>query len=203
MINGYFDHIYCINLDHRTDKWDQCLKEFEKHGLTVERMSGVDGKTLPAHETLIPGELGCAMSHAKVLKDIAEKGYKRALILEDDVEFIPDLQEYWSLNAQHIPENWTMLYFGGNHLNPPRMVNRAISRITKTYTTSHYAVTGTFANAVYKRVETTKAQVDVMYTTFQPGSESFAFNPPIAWQRPTLSDIQGVWTDYTSHMKKR
>lgn len=203
MINGYFDHIYCLNLDHRTDKWAQCLQEFEKHGLTVERFPGIDGRTLPKHDILIPGELGCAMSHAAIVKDIAEKGYKRALILEDDVEFIPDLNSYFDSNAHLIPENWTMLYFGGNHINPPKPVNKAIARITKTFTTSHYALTLNVAKAIYSRIEKTNVQVDVLYTQFQPGSESYTFHPPIAWQRPCVSDIQGVFTDYTTHMKKR
>lgn len=203
MINQYFDKIYCVNLDKRTDKWTDCEKEFAKHGLTVERFSAVDGNTLPKHPTLIPGELGCSMSHAAILKDIAEKGYKRTLILEDDVEFIPNLQEYFAENVRHVPDDWQMLYFGGNHLNPPQPLNKAVGKITKTYTTSHYAVTLPFAGAVYKRIESSSVQVDVLYTQFQPGSNSYVFNPPIAWQRPCVSDIQGVFTDYTPHMKKK
>lgn len=202
MINSYFDHIYCINLPGRTDKWEQCLVEFEKHKLTVERFSAINGNDLPKHEVLTPGELGCSMSHAAILKDISEKGYKRSLILEDDVEFIPNLNDYFAENVRFVPDDWMMLYFGGNHLNVPVPINKAISKISKTYTTSHYGITHSMANAIYKRVETTNVQVDVLYTQFQPGSQSFVFSPAIAWQRPCISDIQGTWTDYTPHMKK-
>ena len=29
----YFDKIYCINLDYRTDRWEQVQNEFEKIGI--------------------------------------------------------------------------------------------------------------------------------------------------------------------------
>ena len=34
MLKKYFDKIYCINLDRRTDKWSECESEFDKWGIT-------------------------------------------------------------------------------------------------------------------------------------------------------------------------
>ena len=30
MMNEIFEHIYCINLEKRFDRWEECQKEFEK-----------------------------------------------------------------------------------------------------------------------------------------------------------------------------
>jgi GR25 family glycosyltransferase involved in LPS biosynthesis len=42
-----FDAIYCINLDRRTDRWEQASEEFKKAGINhVHRWSAVDGTFL-------------------------------------------------------------------------------------------------------------------------------------------------------------
>ena len=40
----FFDKIYCINLDHRTDRWKNVQTEFEKLGISdrVKRISAVN-----------------------------------------------------------------------------------------------------------------------------------------------------------------
>jgi hypothetical protein len=47
-LKKYFDKIYCINLDRRTDRWDETQTELKKWGLENEvvRYSGIDGNTL-------------------------------------------------------------------------------------------------------------------------------------------------------------
>ena len=47
-ITDYFDKTYCVNLDRRTDRWDECMSEFTKYKLdSIERFPAVDGKDLP------------------------------------------------------------------------------------------------------------------------------------------------------------
>ena len=54
-MNNLFDKIYCINLDKRKDKWEECKKEFEKFSIdSVCRISALDGEKL--FETLISRE---------------------------------------------------------------------------------------------------------------------------------------------------
>lgn len=201
-INEYFEKVFYINLDRRPDKNQIIQQELERHGITAERFSAVDGQTLQATDKLMPGEIGCALSHARILKTMVEHSWKNILILEDDAEFIPDLQEYFKNNAHNIPE-WDMLYFGGNHLNEPVRINNAISRITRTYTTSHYAVNLNIAQGLINRIEQLNNQVDVAYSEFHSGTRTYAFTPAIAWQRACISDIHGVFVDYTSFMKPK
>ena len=41
ILNSFFDRIYCINLDHRTDRWEICEKLFKKFNLEVIRVSPI------------------------------------------------------------------------------------------------------------------------------------------------------------------
>ena len=84
----YFDNIYCINLDSRKDRWQTCLDEFNKVGLTnqVERFSGIK---------LSPGQAGCTKSHYELIKLAKSRGEKTILVLEDDFQFVNT--EVWNL----------------------------------------------------------------------------------------------------------
>lgn len=202
-INDFFDKVFCINLDRRPDKWTEATEEFNRIGLEVERVSGVDGQTLAALGNITPGERGCSLSHSGILKRMVENNWNKILILEDDAVFIPTVQEYFAANIGNIPTEWDMLYFGGNHLNVPTPINPTISRITRTYTTSHYGISLNMAKTIIARIESFKNQVDVAYSEVHAHSKSFTFNPAIAWQRPGVSDIHNVFQDYTSFMKPK
>ena len=48
---NFFDKIYCINLEERTDRWEECLSEFKKYGIeNVERIKAVkiDEESIPS-----------------------------------------------------------------------------------------------------------------------------------------------------------
>ena len=67
-MNNYFDKVYCVNLDKRVDRWNECLNEFQKHNITVERFSALDGTLLDNSTTLLPGQLGCKLSHLSIIE---------------------------------------------------------------------------------------------------------------------------------------
>jgi glycosyltransferase involved in cell wall biosynthesis len=115
-INKYFDKIYCINLDRRQDKWNIVSKKFDKLEIQVERFSGIDGNTIPTTElakynTINKYEVGCMLSHYRIIQDAKVHGYKRILILEDDILFIENFNQVFSDKIGNFPE-WRMLYLG-------------------------------------------------------------------------------------------
>lgn len=202
-INDYFDKIYCINLDRRTDRFENSSIEFSKNSLIVERFSAIDGNNLQETLTLNKWERACFMSHIEILKRIIEYGYERVLILEDDIEFIDNLQYYFIGNIKSIPDNWGMLYLGGNHINPPTPINNIIGRISRTYTTSSYAITKKTAEYMIKKLEKAgmKEQIDVFYSGCHRSGNCYTYYPKIAWQKPGFSDIQQGMQDYTGIIK--
>lgn len=102
---------YVINLDKDTVRWQRIDEHLRGQNINAERVSAVYAADLPAEEIakhyrqelnqqqfflpLKPAEIGCFMSHLKTLEAFLAQGDKPfAVILEDDVEFIGDAEDY-------------------------------------------------------------------------------------------------------------
>jgi len=79
-----FPPILVINLDNRTDKWEQIQKDFQDWPVKVERVSAVKYD---------PGWKGCYLSHLKCVKIAKERKYPWVLYLEDDCMLMPDAKQ--------------------------------------------------------------------------------------------------------------
>lgn len=115
-INDYFDHIYCLNLDRRIDKWEIIKNKFEILNINAHRFSAVDGNQLPLdvlskQPKLNKHEIGCKLSHYNIIKDAKKNNYKRILIFEDDVIFTLNFNELLNEYINKI-ENWKLFYLG-------------------------------------------------------------------------------------------
>ena len=114
---------YLINLDRATDRLELMQKEFEKCEITYERISAVDAKTLDSStykiknkydRDLVPGEIGCYLSHVKTLETFLASENDFALIIEDDAILVDDfksavehaLSNYEELSNKH---KWDVL----------------------------------------------------------------------------------------------
>lgn len=97
--------VYVLNLDRSKERWESLSQQAVASGVTVQRVSAVDGKLLQSSEkaefdeaafqrdhgkTVLPAEIGCYFSHLKALRMIVEQGDEIAVIVEDDVLFKPD-----------------------------------------------------------------------------------------------------------------
>lgn len=199
-VNSFFDHIYCLNLERRPDRWEEAQNEFEKHGIrNVERFQAVDGTQIdcsgyPAR--MKPGDVGSLLSHIAMFNDAMEKGYESFLLLEDDVQFVDSFRQEFAAGAPEIPENWDMLYLGGNHAMgyPVRLTDRISITIA---TLATHAVA--FRNTSYQRLLdllNVNEPNDMTYAMNQTQFNSFVFLPPLAWQRAGWSDVAQGHYDY-------
>lgn len=104
-------HVYCINLKHRSDRWNRFSSQPElevmKQFYEVERFDAINGSAINVqkderislrtkrnikdhirrdHEELdSAGGVGCYLSHTSVWKKFLERSEPYAIILEDDV----------------------------------------------------------------------------------------------------------------------
>jgi glycosyl transferase, family 25 len=94
--------VYFINLDRSQDRRKHIESNLRKLGVDAERVSAIDGKTLTKEyisevynekkclkkhrKKLTPNEIGCALSHLKIYKNIVKNNLDGAMILEDDVK---------------------------------------------------------------------------------------------------------------------
>jgi len=192
-LNDYFDHIYCINLDFRTDRWEQCLAEFEKHGIKdVERISATSAADINFPINVKPGEAGLINTHTRVIQDVIDKNYQRVLILEDDVEFADTIHDC----LESIPDNWQVVYFGGNHhQGAPHPINDKISIANRTLAMHCIALTRDVCVSMIPKINYNEP-IDVTYSNMLYLFNSYVFTPSQAWQKPSHSDLMGHFVDY-------
>lgn len=191
-IHDLFDHIYCINLERRPDRWSDCEKEFDKMGIKgVERFVATDGRELPAGE-LKPGELGINNSVMRIFRDAIEKSYSSIFVLEDDVEFASDTLEM----LQAVPSDWEIIHFGSNYrLGKPQPINDKIVIPNKPL--GAYAIA--FKRRAYEELLERlnyREQVDVTYANNLHHFKSYGFVLPTIWVKPSWSDIAEGFRDH-------
>ncbi len=88
---------YCINLDRRIDRLEYMTQQFIAHGMTVERVTAVDGslpevaaavataKPMMSGEPISVGAYGCFQSHREAWRRIVASGEAHGLVMEDDL----------------------------------------------------------------------------------------------------------------------
>jgi len=181
---------YCINLDHRTDRWNQVKKQFELHKMNVERISAVDGRTgAYATEGCDNYNNACTLSHIKVLKAAKAKGQKTIMVFEDDVVLHKYIKKNLNDCIEDLPFGWDMLYLGGSHRKPPTKVTDNISRVHQTLTTHAYIIRIHLYDEMIERMMKLDQPVDCFFADIQPIKQVYVTNPPLAWQRGGYSDI--------------
>lgn len=123
MINTFFDKIFYINLAKDTDRNEHMIAQFAEFGITnYER---IEAKTydhiseklywrnfIKDDVKYILNSLGCRDSHLDAIQKAKDRGYKKILILEDDVIFIQDPSKILEMNSRSI-DIADMFYFSG------------------------------------------------------------------------------------------
>jgi GR25 family glycosyltransferase involved in LPS biosynthesis len=194
------DNIYCVNLERRSDRRTEAFQEFKKFNLDFEFFTGVDGHELNVKSTIKPGHVGCVMSHLNLYRYLKNVEGSIFMITEDDVVFSPDFIEIFLNEIQSVPQDWNLLYFGGNHNGiAPQMVSQKIHRLQKTYTTHCYLVKKSALDCLIEEFDTPNifnSEVDVHLSKIQTKLPCYGFIPPIAWQRDGFSDIEMKTVEY-------
>ena len=214
-ISEYFDKIYCVNLDRRKERWNECLLEFEKWNIkNVERVSAVDGNNLQMKKyqtSMNPGELGLVLTNINIIKEAKEKNYNSILILEDDVVFKENANEMFSKVVNNVPDDWEYLFFGGNHVGGFRPVSDGVVRLGGSYAIHACGIKESSYDIMIQhlehkidlsiknaKIEKPKKSIaaDFFLADLQKVLNTYCFLPHMAWQKDGHSDIQGSYMDY-------
>ena len=222
----YFDKIVCINLLKREDRWNAIQLQFAMAGFNINdivKYDAIDGN--PMNWVYVPSEnpldyikpeswagaAGCMASHVNIWKMAKEKGWKNVLIVEDDCDFVHEVQERFTERINQVPLNWDLLYLGGIHetrggLYIPDKISQHIVKAKRMITTTCYAIKDTCYDLAINTVLADEpwfhTAVDGYLGAYvQSECNTYAFQPPLAWQRASFSDIVNDHRDY-SHMMK-
>ena len=128
--NHYFDHIYVLTLERCKERQENIKRVLA--GLDYRFFLGTDKKQLnlarlveqgiyddTLHKTtkrtkrsMNLGEVACALSHKRIYRDVLEKGYRRVLIMEDDVLPVQAQISRFNELLEQLPEDWELLMLG-------------------------------------------------------------------------------------------
>lgn len=121
------DAVYVVNLDHRTDRWEEFLRDSPVPPEKLHRISAVAGANLPGYGKAPwftertgdrarswAGAAGCLLSHRKVLQTALERGDELFVVLEDDAFFTdsPDAERLLSRWADGAQARNALTYMG-------------------------------------------------------------------------------------------
>lgn len=200
---SYWDKVFCINLDRRKDRWDQCLLNFEKYGIHAERFSGHDNVVVDGRKS---GNAGCTASHRGVLEIIAHNQWNRVLVLEDDFICVHQPEEFhnlWDTMIREVPENWDLLYLGGHYSCPPkRRISPHVIQFNRMFTTSSYGIRGNVAKLMAPNIYGDQS-IDSLFSSFAENMNAYIFQPRLMVQAPSFSDIQEMEVNHTFCMLDR
>lgn len=205
----YVDIIYYINLDHRTDRDREMLKEFEKMNIPKEKIKRISGTYNKEH-----GHLGCSSSHIKTVEEFVNSNYKNCIIFEDDFEFVQSPETVSNLFLSFFKENinYDVLLLSANGESEPIKDYPFIQKVINSQTTSGYMINKNFAPILLQNYKEGYALFEKAYNSNQ-NKESlyaidqywkilqnvynwFVFEPKIGKQRKSKSDISGIVVDY-------
>jgi hypothetical protein len=131
MLADVFEKVYVVNLPRRSDRWQEFGQRLPADWpfRPPVRHEALDGGIVPPPHWWKDGggAWGCYRTHVQILEECLNRDISSVLILEDDAACIPDfaakVHEFW----QFLPQDWEMVYLGGQHLEEnvrvPRKVN--------------------------------------------------------------------------------
>jgi GR25 family glycosyltransferase involved in LPS biosynthesis len=195
--------IYYINLQKRKDREEQFLNNFSTKD--QQKIIRINGHYYPEN-----GAVGCLMSHIsalnRALNDANDNG-ENILICEDDfhIKDINYCNKMLDLLFSNI-ENWDVIMLGQNTIESEDTGiqtenNEKIIRIKNSQTTSGYLIKKKYISRLLKIYETDMNKflknnewenyyTDQSWKVLQPVDRWYTFNPPVAVQSPSYSDIQ-------------
>jgi glycosyl transferase family 25 len=119
-MNNFFDKIYIINLEKDSDRLEYMKKQCDKYNINFQRSIAVNGKNIQKTvKKLRKNQLGCAMSHLNIYKEIVQLNLDKVLILEDDVTLTQWIIKLPSI-MEDVPNDWDVVWVGNSRRKWPR-----------------------------------------------------------------------------------
>lgn len=206
MINRYFDKTFLVNLDKRPDRLEKAKKECEKYNIQFERWPAVDGYKediqIKPVKGLSPqhwnkGAAGMVKTIYNIISYAKENNLNSVLIMEDDIEFHPQINEFTSRFIYDLPSDWETFYFGANHNQGVTKVTNNLVKMKGSFALHCHVVRHTIYDEILRLFSDYRMPADVLYSDFiHSRGKSYCFHPNMAYQKADYSDIMSQKVDY-------
>lgn len=185
----FFDKIYCISLDKRTDRREQAKKQFADVGL-LDRVEFVIVTKHPENQ-----EKGIFQSHTSCLKRGLDEKARHILIFEDDVFFQGiDLQVLQGVcTCLDSAINWNALFLGCITSGSNKTEKKNLVKITYRCLAHAYALNMPFAKLIVRK---SWSGIPFDELLRQHNTDFYALYPMCAFQGLAGTDNQTVVIDW-------
>jgi GR25 family glycosyltransferase involved in LPS biosynthesis len=217
----FFDKIFYINLDSRTDRREFMEEQFKKYGINAERFPAVS-LTKEQNDDLVkrgcnfyddsrpeyaPRIKSCTISHLMILLKAKMMQYENYLILEDDVLFDENIINNLINSINELKtKNWDMYYLGCNPLEYYKE-SENLGRVIRTTTTHAYSINKKFYNKILDNVDFFKSYpcIDGYVGGLGRNKENKIYMSlnNLATQKGDFSNIEGSYVDYTHSIRDK
>jgi GR25 family glycosyltransferase involved in LPS biosynthesis len=122
-MTDFFDKIFVINLEERSDRLERVSDVLHFLDIPFERYSAIHKDSVtgifnkfitqnPDSTITRPGYIACLLSHLSVYKIALDRGYKKILVLEDDIFVHKNVKALIQTFFADVPNDWDMIHFG-------------------------------------------------------------------------------------------
>lgn len=203
--NNNIDKIYVINLKKNQDRLEKFMENAKKANVKVERFDAVYGKELSKDHPdilkyfvkdhgLIPGQIGCALSHIKIWEDAIKNNYNNIIVFEDDAIIPEDFWDRFNQAYNELPKDWEMLLIGcctctGNTTNKTKLIK---ANSTGNWCTTGYLININYCKKLIDRIYKNKIErsIDEYTRMFYSSDNVYIPFPPFILQDKNFnSDI--------------
>lgn len=197
------DIVYYINLDHRTDRKEEILQEFEKVGIPSSKIVRIPGNYNKEY-----GDVGCSKSHIDALRKFSQSSHKNCILFEDDFVFTQSPKDVHEVINELFENNvnYDVCMLSANTTSSEDSQYPFLKKVLETQTASGYIVNKSFSDTLLKNYEEGVQQleqilskeqgergiycIDQYWKRLQPVSAWYEFHPKLGVQRESYSDIQ-------------
>ncbi len=137
-LNQISKNIFVINLKKRTDRLRHIQEVLKKINCNdYEIVEAIDGNTINRSLFINQGALGLVQTYFKIFELIKDKPTEEIILIEDDCVFSENFCENVNHFLNELPNDWNILYFGGNHnislAPPPSKLTEHVCKVHHTY----------------------------------------------------------------------
>lgn len=179
--------IYCINLDHRTDRWAHIQTQIKGSVLenAVTRFPAIEAEN---------GIVGCRESHFAVIRKAKEEGLPWVGVMEDDCAFYPHFSEIYPKMLASIWNHryvWDIFNSGPIDIQSMFRIDKQLVRISNCTCLQFIIINNSAYDKILNSYIVGKSEggVDLYYGDIC-SNRVVTWAPPLTYQIGSKSDVQ-------------
>jgi GR25 family glycosyltransferase involved in LPS biosynthesis len=207
-LNDITNEIYVLNLKKREDRLNHIKKELKKINCNnYSIVESIDGNQIENKTNLKNGMYGLILTYLKIFNLSKNNDSTNIIIIEDDCVFSEDFCEKIETFLSEVPNDWKMLYFGGNHnthmnYTQPLKISKNVIKLINTFSAHCIVLKKEIFTEIIEDLTKLNIENDVLLTMYQKKYPSYSTSEKITWQLDNHSDIENKYTNYDWILKK-